>query len=82
MPPAGPRELGPLEWQKTRLGGFETKNAVRVGSSELTMSFEGIAACIETGAGAIVAKSVNESPAAKDQLAIADYFYLEGRACP
>lgn len=68
----------------TSVSGFETKNPVWVGSSELTMSFEGIAACVDAGAGAVIAKSINESQAARDQLGIADYVYLDmsHRAAP
>lgn len=40
------------------------------------MTEEGIRACIDAGAGAVVAKSVNENPASGRQLAIADYLLL------
>lgn len=61
----------------TSVAGFETANPLWVGSSELTMTFEGIAACVDAGAGAVVAKSVNETQGARDQLSIADYRYLD-----
>ncbi|WP_326953754.1 dihydroorotate dehydrogenase [Amycolatopsis sp. NBC_01286] len=53
-----------------------TANPVWVGSSELTMTREGLFACIDAGAGAVVAKSVNESAAARRQLDIADYAFV------
>ncbi|MDQ4055127.1 MAG: dihydroorotate dehydrogenase [Actinomycetota bacterium] len=60
----------------TTVGGFVAANPVWVGSSELTMSWRGIVACAEAGAGAVVAKSINETQAARDQLAIADYAWI------
>lgn len=70
------------------LGGVRFANPVWVGSSELTMSAEGMGVLAAAGAGAVVAKSVNESVAARRQLGIADYAFLtagwarepEGRA--
>lgn len=62
----------------TEVAGLTTKNPVWVGSSELTMSADGIRACVDAGAGAVVAKSINESRAARDQLDIADYAFLDG----
>ncbi len=53
-----------------------TANPVWVGSSELTMTREGLFACVDAGAGAVVAKSVNESAAARRQLDIADYAFV------
>jgi dihydroorotate dehydrogenase len=54
---------------------------VWVGSSELTMTRDGLITCVDAGAGAVVAKSVNESAAARRQLDIADYAFVgeEGR---
>jgi dihydroorotate dehydrogenase len=49
---------------------------VWVGSSELTMTLDGLLACVDAGAGAVVAKSVNESAAARRQLDIADYAFV------
>lgn len=59
------------------VGGLFVKNRVWVGSSELSMTLEGIRACIDAGAGAVIAKSVNESQAARDQLDIADYVFVD-----
>ncbi|MFJ6653291.1 hypothetical protein ACIQLJ_10900 [Microbacterium sp. NPDC091313] len=59
------------------VGGFSAASPVWVGSSEMTMDVAGIRACIDAGAGAVVTKSVNENPAARAQLAIADYIYVD-----
>ena len=58
------------------MGGLVAANPVWVGPSELTMTREGLFACIDAGAGAVVAKSVNESAAARRQLDIADYAFV------
>ncbi|WP_161958557.1 hypothetical protein [Ornithinimicrobium cavernae] len=63
----------------TSLAGVQFANPVWVGSSELTMTREGILACLGAGAGAVIAKSVNESEAARRQLDIADYAFLDDR---
>ncbi len=60
------------------LGGLVAANPVWVGSSELTMTLDGIVACVDAGAGAVVAKSVNESAAPRRQLDIADYAFVSG----
>ncbi|WIY00600.1 hypothetical protein QRX60_42175 [Amycolatopsis mongoliensis] len=60
------------------VGGLVAAGPVWVGSSELTMSLDGIVACVDAGAGAVVAKSVNESAAARRQLDIADYAFVSG----
>lgn len=56
-----------------RLGPLRLKNPVIAGSSEFTMTEVGIRACLDAGAAAVVAKSINELPAAARQLDIADY---------
>lgn len=58
------------------VAGLVTANPVWVGSSELTMTRAGLLACIDAGAGAVVAKSVNESAAARRQLDIAGYAFV------
>ena len=58
------------------LGPIRLANPVIAASSEFTMTEEGIRACVDAGAGAVVAKSVNENPASGRQLAIADYLLL------
>jgi dihydroorotate dehydrogenase len=59
------------------LGKIRLKNPVICASSEITMTAEGIRAAINAGAAAVIAKSVNESPAAAAQLAKADYVLLD-----
>jgi dihydroorotate dehydrogenase (NAD+) catalytic subunit len=61
------------------VAGIHLKNPVMAGSGETTMSYEGIAAAIDAGAAAVVAKSTNESEAAKRQLASAEYVLLDDR---
>ncbi|WP_329263192.1 hypothetical protein OG417_22605 [Actinoallomurus sp. NBC_01490] len=63
---------------ETTVGGLVTANPVWVGSSELTMTLDGLIACVDAGAGAVVAKSVNESAAARRRLDIADYAFVSG----
>jgi dihydroorotate dehydrogenase len=59
------------------LGKIQLKNPVICASSEITMTAEGIRAAIDAGAAAVIAKSVNELPAAAAQLAKADYVLLD-----
>ncbi|MEQ3548978.1 hypothetical protein WIS52_00730 [Pseudonocardia nematodicida] len=61
----------------TDIGGVRFANPVWVGASELTMTVEGMVRCAAAGAGAVVAKSVNESEAARRQLAVADYAFVD-----
>lgn len=58
------------------LGKVRLKNPLIAGSCEFTMTEAGIRACLDAGAGAVVAKSINESPEAARQLNIADYVLL------
>ena len=58
---------------RIRISTLELKNPVICGSGEHTMTAEGIRAAIASGVGAVVAKSVNESMAAKSQLDKTDY---------
>ncbi|MBI2728374.1 MAG: dihydroorotate dehydrogenase [Polaromonas sp.] len=62
---------------QTTIGSITLKNPVICGSGEHTMSAEGIRAAIASGAGAVVAKSTNESAAAKSQLDKTDYRLLD-----
>ncbi len=66
----------------TRVAGLTLSNPVIAASCEYTMTEEGIRACVDAGAGAVVAKSINESPAAAKQLDIADYTLLDSRLVP
>lgn len=66
----------------TELCGIRLRNPVIAASCEVTMTEEGIRACLDAGAGAVVAKSVNELPAAARQLAAADYTLLDDELRP
>ena len=59
------------------LGNIHLKNPLICASSETTMSREGIRAALDAGAAAVIAKSVNELPAAAAQLDKADYILLD-----
>jgi dihydroorotate dehydrogenase len=59
------------------LGPITLKNPLICASSEFTMTAAGIKAALDAGAGAVVAKSVNESPAAARQLDTAEYILLD-----
>jgi dihydroorotate dehydrogenase (NAD+) catalytic subunit len=59
------------------LGRIRLKNPIICASSEFTMTLAGIRAALDAGAGAVVAKSVNEAPAAARQLDIAEYVMLD-----
>jgi dihydroorotate dehydrogenase (NAD+) catalytic subunit len=61
----------------TSAGGVELKNPVIAGSSEATMDAQGIRAALDAGVAAVVAKSTNESEAAKAQLHAAEYVLLD-----
>jgi dihydroorotate dehydrogenase (NAD+) catalytic subunit len=58
------------------LGRIRLKNPIICASSEFTMTLEGIQAALQAGAGAVIAKSVNEAPGAARQLDIAEYVML------
>jgi dihydroorotate dehydrogenase (NAD+) catalytic subunit len=66
-----PAELG------VAVGAIELKNPVVAGSGEATLTGEAIRAALDAGAGAVVAKSANESQAAKRQLHAAEYVLLD-----
>ena len=61
----------------TRIGAITLKNPLICGSGEHTMAAAGIEQCLARGAGAVVAKSTNESEAAKRQLDRTDYALLD-----
>lgn len=61
------------------VGGLQLKNPVIAGSGEATMTEEGIRAALQAGAGAVLAKSTNESEKAKKQLNHTDYMLLDSR---
>lgn len=62
---------------RTRIASLELSNPVIAASSEFTMTEQGIRACIDAGAGAVVAKSVNEDPRAAAQLDMARYAVID-----
>ena len=64
------------------VGPLRLKNPVICASGEPTMTAEGMRAAIDAGAGAVVAKSTNESVAAARQLDVADYVLLDDRWRP
>jgi dihydroorotate dehydrogenase (NAD+) catalytic subunit len=59
------------------VAGLRLKNPVIAGSGEATASADDIRACLDAGAAAVVAKSVNESVAARAQLRAAEYVLLD-----
>jgi len=61
----------------TQIGPLSFKNPVFCGAGEQTMTRDAIRAALATGAGAVVAKSTNESQAAKHQLDKTDYALLD-----
>lgn len=62
---------------RVTVAGLPLKNPVLAGSGEATASAEDIRACLDAGAAAVVAKSVNESAAARAQLRAAEYAVLD-----
>ena len=62
-----------------RLGHLELKNPVVCASGEWTASADGMRAALERGAAAVVAKSANESEAARRQLETAEYVLFDER---
>lgn len=61
----------------TTVAGLELKNPVIAASCEATATPEQIRACLDAGAAAVVAKSVNESPDAHANLRAAEYVLLD-----
>lgn len=59
------------------LGKIRLKNPLICASSEATITAEGMREAIDAGAGAVIAKSVNESPEAARQLSKAEYVLLD-----
>jgi dihydroorotate dehydrogenase (NAD+) catalytic subunit len=60
----------------TRIGSLELPNPLICGSGEPMLTEAGIRAALATGVAGVVAKSVNEQPAAARQLDHADYAFL------
>lgn len=59
------------------VGGIRLANPVICGSGEHTITIGGVEAAVAAGAGAVVLKSVNESDAARHQLAHTDYALVD-----
>jgi dihydroorotate dehydrogenase len=66
----------------TAIGGFPLINPVICGSGEPVMTEAGIRAALRAGAAGVMAKSVNEHPAAARQLDRADYVRLDASGTP
>lgn len=64
------------------IGQLHLKNPVICGAGEQTMTAAAIRAALDTGAAAVVAKSTNESAAAKAQLDKTDYLLLDAQWNP
>ncbi len=62
-----------------QVGGVELKNPVICGSGEHTIEMQGMRQALHAGAGAVVAKSINESRAAKAQLDKTDYALFDAQ---
>jgi dihydroorotate dehydrogenase (NAD+) catalytic subunit len=66
----------------TTVGSFPLLNPVICGSGEPVMTEAGIRAALRAGAAGVIAKSVNEHPAAARQLDRADYARLDSSGSP
>jgi dihydroorotate dehydrogenase len=66
-----------MDHLSVRVGTLPLKNPIICGSGEHTIEHQGIRQAIEHGAAAVVAKSINESQAAKAQLDKTDYALLD-----
>lgn len=58
---------------RTAVAGLELKNPVIAAAAEHLITPEGLRAAVRAGAGAVVVKSANEVPAAKEMLRRAEY---------
>ena len=74
-PPETPRTDDPR--CHVSVGGLRLKNPLICGSGEHTITAAGMQALLQAGAAAVVAKSVNESEAARKQLDGTDYVLLD-----
>jgi dihydroorotate dehydrogenase (NAD+) catalytic subunit len=66
----------------TTIGQLRLPNPVICGSGEPVMTEAGIRAALRAGAAGVIAKSVNEQPAAARQLDRADYAQLDAAGAP
>jgi len=67
---------------RVTVAGLELKNPLIAGSGESTAAEADILACLDAGVAAVVAKSVNESDAARAQLRAAEYVLLDDQLQP
>ena len=67
---------------RVRIGGIALPNPVIIGSGDHVMTEGALRAALSSGAGAVVAKSINESAAAKRQLDGSDHVLLNSRWNP
>lgn len=65
----------------TKFCGVRFKNPVVVGSSELTLSGANMRACVDAGAGGLVAKTLTDSVAMREQTATSKWRYLLNSNC-
>lgn len=65
-----------------RLGAVRLNNPLIIGSGDHVMTAGGLRAAVATGAGAVVAKSINENAAAKRQLDGSDHVLLDSEWNP
>ncbi len=65
-----------------QIGALALRNPVICGSGEAVATAAGIRTALATGAAGVIAKSVNEQPAAAAQLDRADYVKLDAMARP
>jgi dihydroorotate dehydrogenase len=67
---------------RVKVGGITLPNPVIIGSGDHVMTEGALRAALASGAGAVVAKSINESEAAKRQLDGSDHVLLDSRWNP
>ena len=67
---------------QSTIGGLRLANPVICGSSETGDDEAGIRTALRAGAAGVIAKSVNERPAAARQLGRADYAQLDAAGAP
>jgi dihydroorotate dehydrogenase len=67
---------------RVSLAGVELKNPVICGSGERTMTAADLRAAVAAGVAAVVAKSVNESAAARAQLHASEYVAVDAEHVP
>jgi dihydroorotate dehydrogenase len=67
---------------RTAIGAFPLRNPVICGSGEPVMTESGIKAALRAGVAGVIAKSVNEQPAAARQLDRASYVRLDSAGVP